>query len=249
MKKKFKKIVENKYFQNLTIFLIVLNFIVLVFSTEGFNTLLIENLILAYFTLEVVLKVLAYNWVNFWRDGWNKFDFIIVVLGLIPLFGIPMPSGAAGLRAIRLLRLIRVVPSFRVVIEAIGRSASQMGAVFGLTLIILLITTLMGTMTFQKELPEYFGNMFISFTTLLQMATFNNLSIVGISWKISPIGTLLVFPLFFIGVPLLTLNLLIGVLSNALKTENKEKDVGKSIRSVERKLNNIEKVLKENKDK
>ena len=99
------------------------------------------------------MKVLAYNWVNFWRDGWNKFDFIIVVLGLIPLFGIPMPSGAAGLRAIRLLRLIRVVPSFRVVIEAIGKAASQMGAVFGLTLIILLIATLMGTMTFQKELP------------------------------------------------------------------------------------------------
>ena len=81
------------------------------------------------------------------------------------------------------------------------------------------------------------------------MATFNNLSIVGISWKISPIGTLLVFPLFFIGVPLLTLNLLIGVLSNALKTENKENDIGKSIRSVERKLNNIEKLLNESKSK
>lgn len=35
------------------------------------------------FTIEAVLKLLALGWDVYWRDPWNKFDFVVVVVGHI----------------------------------------------------------------------------------------------------------------------------------------------------------------------
>jgi len=158
-----KQLVENKHFQNCTTALIIVNFIVLVFSTRGHDTTFIENAILMYFTAEVTAKIIAYGWKAFWNNPWNKFDFTIVVVGIIPLLGVPLPSGASGLRAIRILRLIGVIPAFRDIVGAIGRSLKQMAAVGGITFILLMICTLMATMSFQGTMPDKFGTMFTSF--------------------------------------------------------------------------------------
>ena len=56
------------------------------------------------------------------------------------------------------------------------------------------------------------------------MATFGHTNIVGEGFDLTAFGTLLVFPLFYITVPLMTLNLVIGVLSNALTPEDKTSD-------------------------
>lgn len=248
-----KKIVEDKKFTQFTTLLILVNFIVLVFSTRGHETFFIENIILLYFTFEVWAKVMVYKWRKFWENPWNKFDFTIVAVWIIPLLGFSLPSWASWLRAIRILRLIGTIPSFRDIVGAIAKSLKQMAAVGGITLILMMICTLMVTLSFQETMPQYFWSMFTSFGTLLQMAAFSQLDLVGIAWQNSIFGTLLVFPLFFLGVPLMTLNLIIWVLGNALSEEKAEPqaqiEMRKNIVYLCKKIDTLEELLQKKNQK
>lgn len=50
---------------------------------------LAEELIVGMFVAEAAIKILAEGKRphEYWRDGWNLFDFTIVVLSLLPLSG------------------------------------------------------------------------------------------------------------------------------------------------------------------
>lgn len=37
----------------------------------------------AIFTTEAALKISGFGFAYYWRDDWNKFDFIIVILSLV----------------------------------------------------------------------------------------------------------------------------------------------------------------------
>lgn len=41
---------------------------------------------IAVFTVEAVLKIIAIGFPLYWRDAWNRFDFVVVILSLIGLF-------------------------------------------------------------------------------------------------------------------------------------------------------------------
>ena len=61
----------------------------------------------AYFVVEIALRMIAHGKpvAGFFRDGWNLFDSVIVVLSLLPLAG----GIAIVARLVRLLRLFRLV--------------------------------------------------------------------------------------------------------------------------------------------
>lgn len=61
----------------------------------------------AWFVIEIALRMVAHGrpLAGFFRDGWNLFDTIIVVLSLLPLAG----GVAIVARLLRLLRLMRLV--------------------------------------------------------------------------------------------------------------------------------------------
>jgi len=40
---------------------------------------MVDDVFLAFFTVEIVLKLIGLGWLAFWRDSWNKFDFVTVV--------------------------------------------------------------------------------------------------------------------------------------------------------------------------
>lgn len=59
------------------------------------------------FVIEIVVKLIAegrWPW-RFFRDGWNVFDFLIVVVGFMPFAG----SAVTALRLVRLLRVLKLV--------------------------------------------------------------------------------------------------------------------------------------------
>ena len=71
-----------------------------------------------FFTIECVLKILAYGFVvhhkAYLRDGWNWIDFIVVIVGLIEQIpGIPSFRGLRTLRVLRPLRSINSIPSMK----------------------------------------------------------------------------------------------------------------------------------------
>lgn len=216
MRLRITRFVESSAFENFITGLIVFNFFTIYASTEGYNMEAVETGILLLFTVEVFLKLYAWGFRQWSREGWNWFDAIIVTLGLLPLLGVPLPKGFAAVRSLRLIRLLGRIPSTRALISAIIKSSGQLGGVVLLSGLFLMIFTLMATQTFQDELPELFANFGTSFTTLLGMAAFSGLTDIGQAWAVSKFGTLLVFPGFILTVPLTALNLVIAVLSKAL---------------------------------
>lgn len=70
---------------------IVINTVFLMIDYYGIDKTLasilkISNQVfVAIFAMECVLKVIAYRWSYFWHVNWNKFDFFIVLISLIGL--------------------------------------------------------------------------------------------------------------------------------------------------------------------
>ena len=225
MKRRAQAFVENSRFENAITTLIVFNFFTLLAGTEGFDLGFVELSILFIFTSEMVLKMYGYGLSGWWRDGWNRFDAFVIVIGwLLEVDIFDLPEALGGLRALRLVRLFGRIESTRILIMAIVASARQLGGVALFSGLFLAIFTLMATMTFQKTMPEAFGDFGTSLTTLLSLAAFNNLETIGEAWEISKFGTLLVFPGYVVTVPLTALNLVIAVLSNAVQLSDDGKD-------------------------
>jgi hypothetical protein len=70
---------------------------------------------LGIFTVEAGLKIAAFGR-RYFADGWNRFDFTIVVLGLVSAF---LVSSVSGLRVLRLLRAVRLIKSVQQVLVAL----------------------------------------------------------------------------------------------------------------------------------
>ncbi|ETO16738.1 Ion transport protein, partial [Reticulomyxa filosa] len=50
-----------------------------------------------------------YSYVGYFNDGWNCFDFVIIVVGsVVPLF--TSTKSVSSLRALRILRALRTIP-------------------------------------------------------------------------------------------------------------------------------------------
>lgn len=74
-----------------------------------------------FFVCELIGRMTAYGRA-FWRDGWHWFDFSIVTITLLPVFGISALGNVSAFRALRLLRLLSAIPSFRSVLMGLMRA-------------------------------------------------------------------------------------------------------------------------------
>ena len=112
-----KNIIENKFFITFITLVIMINAITLGLETSAEIKLeygkflsIIDKIALSIFTIELIVKISVYK-LKFFKDGWNLFDFIIVVVSLIPASG-PF-SVLRAFRIFRTLRLLSIVPSMK----------------------------------------------------------------------------------------------------------------------------------------
>ncbi|NMG03695.1 hypothetical protein GPA21_12030 [Azoarcus taiwanensis] len=146
---KLQHFVESRAFQNFIIAVIVVNAITLGLETwptamahAGSLLLALDQIALAIFVVEIVLKLVVYR-ASFFRSGWNVFDFTIVAITVAPV-----DEGLAVLRSLRILRalrLISVLPSMRKVVSALLRALPGMGSVVSLLLLLFYIASVMAT--------------------------------------------------------------------------------------------------------
>ncbi|NVK86777.1 MAG: ion transporter [Gammaproteobacteria bacterium] len=231
-----KQLIENSRFQNFIIVAIILNAIILGLETSAsitaqFGTWLtiIDQLILAIFVIEIVLRLIVYRW-SFFRDPWSLFDFVVVTISLIPASG-PFAILRA-LRVLRVLRLVSVAPSMRAVVSALIQSLPGMGAIVALLSLIFYVAAVMATTLFGENFPEWFGTMGKSFYTLFQIMTLESWSmgIVRPVMEQQPMAWLFFVPFILIAT-FTMLNLFIAVVVNAMQTKH-EMEQGKSDRQV-----------------
>ena len=226
--------VESRLAQNWITALIVLNAATLGLETEkdfiqGYEKILsiIDSLILAIFTIEILIKIL-YRRFSFFKNGWNIFDFVIIGIALIPSSG-PL-SVLRTLRIFRAMRLLSVVPSMRKVTQALFVAIPGILSVGSIIILIFYVSAVLSTNFFGNEFEQWFGNIGRSMFTLFQIMTLE-------SWSMGIVRPIMdTFSLawaFFVPFILVTsfavLNLFIGIIVDAMQTQSQKDNVNDQI--------------------
>jgi len=221
--------VEHQAVQRTVIGLIILNAIIIGMETSaeimhaiGHTLELINTIIIAIFVVEIVLRIYAEG-ARFWRSGWNWFDFLVVVMALIPASSTSQVLRV--LRILRVLRLLSVIRSMRLVVESLAAAMPGVASIAGLLAIVLYVFSVMSTMLFGHDYPEQFGSLGLSFVQHFRL-------MLGDGWPdvVFPVAqdtsgwTWFYFIVFTIISTMVVLNLLIGVIVEAVDRSGHEID-------------------------
>lgn len=226
-----RQLVESNTFVTFITVLILVNAVTLGLETDrslmaSYGPILksVDISILLIFTIELALKLFTYR-LNFFRSGWNVFDFVIVSIAWMPATG--AFSVIRALRILRVLRLLSVVPQLRRVIEAIGHSIPGMISVIGVLGIIFYTSSVLATKLFGQnpdpQLQEWFGTVGASAFTLFQIMTLESwaMGVVRPTMELYPYAWLFFVP-FIIVTSFAVLNLFIGIIVDAMQMSQKE---------------------------
>jgi len=179
MKAFCRRIVEARWFEPWMIGLIVFNGVLIGLETShdisqayGKWLMLGNDVILGVFIIEVLLKLTAVapSFRRYFGDGWNLFDFSVVVLSLVPATG-EFALVARLIRVLRVLRLVSAVPQLRLIVATLVRSIPSMGHVLMLLGIVFYIYAVTGFHLFHQHDAEHWGTLGSALLTLFQMVT------------------------------------------------------------------------------
>lgn len=234
-----KQLVESRWFHSAIVAVIVLAGILAGLETSaaivarhGPLLRLLDAAVLAIFIAEIVLKLVAHGRrpLDYFRDGWNVFDFLIVALCLLPVGG----SFAAVLRLARVLRLLRLItalPRLQMLVGALFKSFSSMGYVGLLLGLMFYIYAIMGVHLFGAHDAAHFGTLPLASLTLFQIITLDNWSdVFHVAKAASPAATAVYFVSFILLGTMIMLNLFIGVIMNSMSEMHDELDAQKKSR-------------------
>ena len=112
------------------------------------------------------------RWSAFWGDGWNVFDFCVVVISIISL-AVPSLPALNVLRLIRIFKMVRLfrkLTSLRILIHALSSSVIPVINSFVLLLLVSSVYAVVATDLFRNE-SELFADFTKSLFTLFQIAS------------------------------------------------------------------------------
>ena len=177
---------------------------------------------LTIFVAEIAIKLVVYR-ASFFRSPWNVFDFVIVAVSLVPAGeGV---SVVRALRIIRAFRLISVVPSMRLVMEALLSAIPGMGSVCALLVLVFYVASVMATKLFGADFDVWFGTVGRSAYSLFQIMTLESWSmgIVRPVMEVHPYAWAFFVP-FILIVTFAVLNLFIAIIVNSMHEAASEDD-------------------------
>lgn len=220
--------IEQARIQNAIIILILVNAVTLgletsaaVMAAAGPLLETLDELILAVFVVELVIKLIAFG-PRFFRGAWNVFDLVVVGVSLLPDSG-PF-TVLRALRVLRVLRLVSVVPRMRFVIESLVNAIPGLGSIALLLILFFYVFAVMATRLFGADFPQYFGTLAASLFSLFQIMTLEN-------WPDIAREVMTRFPhawIFFLAFILLAtftvLNLFIALIVNAMQSAHSTTD-------------------------
>jgi len=227
------RIVYSSQFELVIAFIILVNAVSLALLTmpdidpEVRKTLgELDTFALYIYLVELLMRLVSYGkrpW-EFFRQGWNVFDFTIVVLS----FGV-FTGETIILRLLRIFRLIRIfrfLPEVRVLTSSVVKSLPPLMSVGVLIFLALFIYGMAGVYLFGEQLPDSWGNITLALTSLFILLTLENFpNYLEEAVEVSPWA--LPFYLSYIFIVVFTvLNVLIGIVLNAMdeaREENRER--------------------------
>ncbi|KAB2954199.1 ion transporter [Heliorestis acidaminivorans] len=225
MKALCQRIIALPYFEHFIVVLIAINSIILGLETSTFLTtsydswfLLAHQLILAVFILEAIIKITAVapQWKKYFGDGWNLFDFSIIILSLIPATG-QFAMIARLVRLLRILRLVSAIPELRLIVSTLIRSIPSMGHVLILSGILFYIYGILGYHLFHKHDPELWGSFGLSLLTLFRVITLEDWTdVMYVAMDLNPYSWIYFVSFVVLGT-FVVINLFIAIVLNNLQ--------------------------------
>jgi voltage-gated sodium channel len=224
---RFEKIIANKAFEFFIIFIIMASALTVGAKTFNITPFWLSVLevadiaITVIFVVEISARFLATNprW-DFFKNGWNIFDTLIVTISLIPIENSDVALVARLIRVFRVLRMISIIPELRILLNSLLKALPRLGYVMALMFIIFYIYAAVGTTFFSSINSVLWGDISISMLTLFRVMTFEDwtdvmyevMTIYGYAW------------VYFLSFIFLTtfafLNMVIGIVVNVMENEN-----------------------------
>jgi voltage-gated sodium channel len=173
---------------------------------------------LTIFVVELLVRFASYwprPW-NFFRSGWNLFDFVVIGAAFVP--GIRQNSTLLRLvRLLRVIRIVRVLPDLRVLLLGVWRSIPPLASIGAVTAMILFVYGMVGWILFGDDLPEQWGNIGRAMLTLFVMLTLENFPVyMDAAMDVEP-WAWVYFVSFILVAAFIVLNVLIGIVLNSME--------------------------------
>ncbi|MCR8827358.1 ion transporter [Pseudosulfitobacter koreensis] len=224
---RLRRFIERSAVQMFIMGVIIFNAITLGLSTSDYLQAhigdwlrVVDRVVLVIFVLELLIKLYAYG-LKFFRNSWNIFDFFVVSIGLFPQTD--SMSALRGLRVIRAMRLLSVIPQMRAVVQALLDALPGMGAVIIMISIVFYVFAVMATIMYGNTFDEWFGTLGRSLYSLFQIMTLESWSmgIVRPVMEVHPMAWVFFVP-FIVITAFSVLNLFIGLLVNTMQSAVEE---------------------------
>lgn len=210
-------------------------------NKKFFNT--INTIIIIVFSFEAIIKILAEgnDPLHYFKNGWNKFDFLILVVCLLPINS-GYVTVVRMIRLFRVLRLFSALPQLRLLTIALIKSIPSIGNIMILLLLHFYIFGAMATILFSQNDPIHFGTLHISILSLFRAATLEdwtdlmyinmygcaNYGYEGADAALCtnslamPIVSAIFFSFFVLSGSMIILNLFVGVIMNGMEESKSE---------------------------
>ena len=146
---------------------------------QGGVLLLIDSLFTLLFLIEAIVKIRVRGFSEYWSDGWNRFDFILVLIALpscINIFGDVLPGtntllSLRTLRAFKAFRMLKFIPNIEGILNGV-KLAFKASYIVAIGLIVLLLVfSIITTFLFGNVAPQYFGNPALSVYSIFRLFT------------------------------------------------------------------------------
>ncbi|MGN9914320.1 ion transporter [Phytohabitans sp. LJ34] len=218
------RIVHSRAFEVAIVVIIGANAVVLGLETyphlgmAGPPLHLLEWFFRAVFVTEIVIRILAYGRrpQDFFRHGWNVFDFLVIAAAFIP----GLHGESPILRVIRIARVVRLVrfsPGLRTIVAALLRSLPGVGGFLALAMVTLYVYGMAGWLIFRHHAPDEYGTIGRAVLTLFVLLSLENLpQLVEQGMALSP-WTLVYYVSYVLITANLLLNILIAVIVNSME--------------------------------
>ena len=182
-------LVAHPNFEFASLALILLNVFSMCFERVGATELEIAVLsaanifFVAFFTAEIIVKVIALGLGRWWESSWNRFDFVIVTASLVEL-SFTMPVDPSFLRVFRIFRLARILrvadkaKGIKNLVQTFIETLPYLISVLSLVSVFMFIFAVLGVSLFGRvkrsenlTASQNFDNIFAATFSLFRMMT------------------------------------------------------------------------------
>ena len=225
---RLERLRANKIFETFVIFVIIASALLIgaktYEETTRFDIVMrwLDLGITLFFLFELCIRLAAEKrTLDFFKKGWNIFDFLIVTASLIPIDDSEMVLIARLLRIFRVLRLVSMIPELRMLLTALLKSIPRMGYVALLMFIIFYIYAAIGSFLFESVDEKLWGNISLAMLTLFQVATFESWATAVLYPTMEHYPYSWIFFLTFIFLnAFIFLNMMIGIVLDVMQKES-----------------------------